>query len=326
MVSSKDVAARAGVSQATVSRVLNYPELVQEKTRKKVQDAITALKYVPNAHARSLVQETTKLITLLSGPLYNPFFVETTSAIVNYANERGYQVNVQFVQDDELAEAYATAIQTKMAGMVLSCVFLDDAIFEQLTHMSIPFITYNRKHARDAYFVEIDNEQAGYLAAQHLQELGHKRIAFIGGSQKVSTFRNRFAGVKRALPQLAPELIIHNRATKQEVMAACAELMYCTAPPTAIVCGADSIALEVMDYAYRQGIRIPQDLSIIGIDNVERGRHGAIRLTTVGSISERNLGLVAIQELIEMIESEKKPCIQITESVRVFHRSTTQRC
>lgn len=326
MVSSKDVATQAGVSQATVSRVLNHPDRVQEKTRRKVEAAIEALKYVPNAHARSLVQDKTKLITLLSGPLYNPFFVETTSAIVNYANERGYQVNVQFVQDDELAKAYATAIQTKMAGMILSCVFLEDAIFEQLTHMSIPFITYNRKHARNEYFVEIDNVQAGYLAAKHLQDLGHTRIAFIGGSQKVSTFRDRFIGVQQALGVLPQELVIHNTASHKEVVQAHEVLKALVAPPTAIVCGADSIALEVMDVAYKEGIQIPQELSIIGIDNVERSRHGAIELTTVGSISERNLGLVAIQELIKMIESEKKPCIQITESVKVFCRSTTQSC
>lgn len=105
-----------------------------------------------------------------------------------------------------------------------------------------------------------------------------------------------------------------------------AKLKALSAPPTAIVCGADSIALEVMDVAYKERIQIPEELSIIGIDNVERSRHGAIELTTVGSISERNLGLVAIQELIKMIESEKKPCIQITESVKVFCRSTTQPC
>ncbi|GGG14623.1 LacI family transcriptional regulator [Lysinibacillus alkalisoli] len=326
MVSSKDVAIQAGVSQATVSRVLNHPDRVQAKTRDKVQAAIETLKYVPNAHARSLVQDKTKLITLLSGPLYNPFFVETTSAIVNYANKKGYQVNVQFVQDDELALAYATAIQTKVAGMILSCVFLEDAIFEQLTHMSIPFITYNRKHARNEYFVEIDNKQAGYLAAQHLQRLGHKRIAFIGGSQKVSTFHDRFIGVKQALGTLLPELVIHNTADKEEVAKAYAQLMQLPTPPTAIVCGADSIALAVMDVAYKAQVKIPEELSIIGIDNVEDSRHGAIQLTTVGSISERNLGLVAIQELIKMIENEKKPCIQITESVKVFSRSTTQRC
>lgn len=326
MVSSKDVASLAGVSQATVSRVLNHPDRVQEKTRRKVQRAIETLKYVPNAHARSLVQNQTKLITLLSGPLYNPFFVETTSAIVTYANERGYQVNVQFVQDDELAEAYATAIQTKMAGMILSCVFIEDPIYEQLTHMSIPFITYNRKHERNEYFVEIDNIRAGCLAAEHLKDLGHKRIAYIGGSQKVSTFRDRFIGVQQALGGLSKKFVIHDTDVPEEVGKAYKLLMNYEEPPTAIICGADSIALAIMDIANKEQTRIPEDLSIIGIDNVERSGHGAIDLTTVGSISEHNLGHIAIKELIKMIENEKNPCIQITESVKVFRRSTTQRC
>src|SRR5699024_3353847 len=185
MVSSKDVAKKAGVSQTTVSRVLNSPNLVKEATRKKVEKAIRDLKYVPNENARSLVQDKIGVITLLSGPLYNPFFVETTSAIVNYANEKGYRINVQLFQDEELKEAYASAIQNKMYGMIFSCIFLEDDIFEQLMHMSITFITYNRKHFREKNFVEIDNERACYIAAEHLIELGHRNIAWIGGSLSV---------------------------------------------------------------------------------------------------------------------------------------------
>jgi len=328
MVSSKDVAKLAGVSQSTVSRVLNHPTLVQEETRKKVEQAIKELKYIPNAHARSLVQNKTGLITLLSGPLYNPFFVETTSAIVNYANSKGYQVNVQFVTDDELTETYESAMQNKMDGMILSCILLEDKIFEHLKELSIPFLTYNRKHEKNEYFVEIDNEAAGYLAAKHLLALGHPRIAWIGGSLKVSTFRDRFLGVKKAFEEanhsLNPAYIIHDKATKEEVFEAYHLLENLKEPPTAYIGGADSIALDLLDIAYREGKKVPEQLSVIGIDNVEEASHGAIRLTTVGSKSQKNIGAIAIEELIHMIENKKNTCIQITESVKVFRRSTTR--
>ncbi len=98
LVSSKDVAKHAGVSQTTVSRVLNTPELVKPKTVEKVMKAIEDLNYIPNDIARSLVQKKTGIITLISGPLHNPFFVDTTTAIVNYVNARGYKLTFILVQ------------------------------------------------------------------------------------------------------------------------------------------------------------------------------------------------------------------------------------
>lgn len=327
VVSSKDVAKHAGVSQTTVSRVLNTPDLVKQKTKDKVLKAIEKLSYVPDANARSLVQKKTGVITLLSGPLHNPFFVDTTTAIVNYANENGYRVNVHFVNDKKLSEAYSSAIENKVDGMILSCILLDDPIFERLKKMSIPFITYNRKHKNEELFVEIDNEEAGFLAAEHLIQLGHKDIAWVGGPLTVSTFKNRFEGYKKALKKYRiienPLYIFHTDSSKNDIQKAFETLQKCIEKPTAICSGADSVAFNLMNNALSSGLKIPEDISIIGIDNVDLSNHGAMKLTTVGSITENNLGRLAIEKLIEMIELEKSTCIQITESVKVFLRNTT---
>ncbi|KOS60563.1 LacI family DNA-binding transcriptional regulator [Lysinibacillus agricola] len=329
MVSSKDVAKYAGVSQTTVSRVLNTPHLVKKPTLDKVMKAIDELNYIPNAHARSLVQNKTGTIVLLSGPLHNPFFVDTTTAIVNYANDMGYRVNVQFVNDKNLSEAYATAIEHKVDGIVLSCILIDDPFFEQLKRMNIPFITYNRKHKNNEYFVEIDNFEAGYLAAKHIIELGHKQLAWVGGPLTVSTFNNRFLGFMQALQDAKIEIkdsyIFNTDTSKVSISQAFQTLTETPHPPTAICAGADSLALNLLDDAMRSNISIPNELSIIGIDNVELSQHGAIQLTTVGSISEQNLGFLAIKKLIEMIENKKNSCVKITESVKVFDRSTTRK-
>ncbi|MFC5590123.1 LacI family DNA-binding transcriptional regulator [Sporosarcina soli] len=329
MVSSKDVAKHAGVSQTTVSRVLNTPESVKQATIDKVMKAINDLNYIPNGHARSLVQNRTNTIALLSGPLHNPFFVDSTSAIVNYATKMGYRVNVQFVNDQKLNEAYATAIEHKVDGVILSCILLDDPIFEKLIRMDIPFITYNRKHKNNDYFVEIDNFKAGYLAAQHVIEQGHTAIAWVGGHLTVSTFNNRYLGFLQAMedykiPYTKPYLI-NTDTSKQAISSAFQELMALEQRPTAICAGADSLALFLIDDAIQNKFSVPADISIIGIDNVELSSHGLIQLTTVGSISEQNLGYLAIQKLIEMIENKKNSCIQITESVKVFDRRTTRK-
>ena len=328
LVSSKDVAKHAGVSQTTVSRVLNTPELVKQPTIDKVMKAIQELSYIPNASARSLVQKKTNTIVLLSGPLHNPFFVDTTAAIVNYANTKGYRVNVQFVNDDKLSEAYATAIEQQVDGIILSCILIDDPIFETLGTMNLPFITYNRKHKKNKHFVEIDNYKAGYLSAQHLIELGHQNIAWIGGPLTVSTFHNRYHGFVKALEDYdikVPKVnIIHTDASKNGVRDAFKKLMAFSKRPTAIGAGSDSLALFMMDDAVSSGIKVPEDLSVIGIDNVDISGHASIRLTTIGSISQENLGYLAIKRLIELIENKKNGCVKITESVKVFNRSTTR--
>lgn len=329
LVSSKDVAKHAGVSQTTVSRVLNTPELVKKPTIDKVMKAIQELNYIPNAHARSLVQNKTYTIALLSGPLHNPFFVDTTTAIVNYANSKGYRVNVQFVNDKKLTEAYATAFEQKVDGIILSCILIDDPIFEKLEKMDIPFITYNRKHKNNSQFVEIDNFEAGYLSAKHLIELGHTNIAWVGGPLTMSTFNNRYHGFLKAIKEyqhsVSAEYIIHTDTSKMDVSRAFQKLIHSKNRPTGICAGSDSLALYLMDDAIYANLSVPEDISIIGIDNVDISQHASIQLTTVGSISKENLGFLAINKLIELIENKKNSCVKITESVKIYTRKTTRR-
>lgn len=329
MVSSKDVAKLAGVSQTTVSRVLNAPDRVKKPTLDKVLKAIRELNYVPDANARSLVGQNSNTIALLSGPLHNPFFVDTTTAIVNYANEFGYKVNVQFVNDENLNEAYETAIGTKIDGVILSCILFDDPFFDRMKKMNIPFITYNRKHKNNDHFVEIDNFEAGYLSVKHLVDLNHKKISWVGGPLSVSTFKHRYEGFLQACEDFQLEIdnahILQTDTSKESCEAALKNLLDLKNKPTAICSGSDSIALNLLNSATTNGVKIPEELSIVGIDNVELSQHGMIQLSTIGSVSERNLGLLAIEQLIKNIENKKNPCINITESVKVFERGTTKR-
>lgn len=327
MVSSKDVAKYAGVSQTTVSRVLNTPDRVKGPTYKKVMAAIDALNYIPDANARSLVQQKTDTIALISGPLYNPFFVETTTSIVNYANENGFKINVHFSKNENITDTYHSIFENKVDGIILSSILLDDPIFEKLEKSGIPFITYNRKHASNKNFVEMDNEQAGFLAADYLLSLGHDAICWVGGPLEISTFKGRYDGFLRAFQKngvaVEQERVFLTDTSKEQLHETFLKMEMLEEKPTAIHAATDAIAIQMMDFYISAGYRVPEDISIIGIDNVEIGQHASTNLTTVGISSTANLGQLAIEKLIDMIHQKNKPCIQITKAVRLFERKTT---
>lgn len=326
LVSSKDVAKYAGVSQTTVSRVLNTPELVKPKTLKKVMEAIEQLNYVPNDIARSLVQQKTGIITLISGPLHNPFFVDTTTEIVNYANARGYKVNVYFGTEDNLETIYNSVLETKVDAIILSSIRYTDPLFYKLEKLEIPFIMFNRKHQENRHFVEIDNIEAGYLATNHLVTLGHTDLCWIGGPHEMSTFFGRYEGFKKALVEASIDIntvpTFFTNTSKGDIKRVFEELLLLSPRPTAICAATDAIAIEILNQCLEQGFDIPNDFNVIGIDNVELSKHRSISLTTVGIKSEKNLGFLAIEKLFDVME-KKSACIQQTESVKLFPRNTT---
>ena len=329
MVSSKDVAKYAGVSQTTVSRVLNTPQLVTKNTYQKVMGAIEELNYIPDGNARSLVQKKTGIIALISGPLNNPFYVDTTTSIVNYANQNGFKTNVHFVNNENLQETYNAVLENKVDGIILSSILIKDPIFNKLEKLNIPFITFNRKHESNQYFVEMDNEQAGYLAIEHLIKNGHQAVCWIGGPLNISTFKGRYEGFKKALQKNALAIetftVFNTDTSKEALYKTFLELEKRPEKPTAICAATDAIALNMLNFYITAGYKVPEDISIIGIDNVEMSSHASINLTTVGTSSSVGLGQMAIEKLIEMIDQKNKTCVQITKSVRLFERNTTMK-
>ena len=145
----------------------------------------------------------------------------------------------------------------------------------------------------------------------------------------MSTYNNRYQGFLKAIKEydlsIAEKCIIHTDTSKKDVTKAIQGLMQLNDRPTGICAGSDSLALYLMDDAIYANLSIPEDISIIGIDNVDISQHASIQLTTVGSISNENLGLLAIHKLIELIENKKNSCVKITESVKVFNRRTTRK-
>lgn len=335
MPSSKDVAKKAGVSQTTVSRVLNTPDKVSPHTRAKVEAAIAALNYIPDANARGLVRQKSQTLTLISGPLHNPFFVDSTAEIVNYATRAGYRINVHFVETDDAQAVYDAAFANKTDGIILSCTLLDDPVIARLREANIPHICFNRRHQSAGNYVEIDNHDAGRQALAHLVALGHRDIFWVGADPRVSTFANRFAGFREALDKaksqygntLTSRIVNFKQLDRPDLHSLVERLARTGKLPQAFCAASDAMAIDIMDSLLRLGYRIPEDISIIGIDNVRQSASGLVQLTTVGCAKGQILGLTAIRALIGRIESEtqeNREDIRITEPVSLYLRHSTR--
>lgn len=329
MVSSIDVAKHAGVSQTTVSRVLNNPDAVSEKTRLKVLRSIELLNYKPNSIARSLVSNETKTISLISGPLHNPFFVEATSEIVNYCKYKNYNVNVYFEDNENKHDFYQAVFSNKVDGIILSSIFYDDEVYQELVKLKIPFVMLNRRHRKGGNYVEIDNVKAGMLATQHLIDLGHTDILWIGGSLEKSTFKGRFEGYKKALVDnntpIKTDNVIITDTNEQTICNELEKRLLTGKLPTGIQAATDSIAIFALNFLLNHNIKVPEQISLIGIDGVGISDHASMKISTVSIVNDINMGRVAAEALLTALESRESNEIFIerTYDVELKQRKTT---
>jgi LacI family transcriptional regulator len=329
VVSSKDVAKEAGISQSTVSRVLNNPEKVNKETVDKVQKAIEKLNYRPNSIARSLKQQKTMYIALISGPLHNPFFVDSTTTIVNYAKEHGYNTLVYFEDQGDNLSIYEQVLKQRVDGIILSSIFIEDPIYEQLVASKIPFVMFNRRYQSGENYVEIDNEKAGRLATNHLLKLGHSKIAWIGGPTYTSTFQGRLSGYMAAMKAMKLPVnsswVKETDTTELSVIQAVDELLLLDEKPTGIFAATDSMAMYCQNYLMKMGYRIPDNFSICGMDNIDMTSHAAIQMTTLTHESNKSMALHAIEHLIHMIEIEpqERKELRLTLEPKLIIRETT---
>jgi DNA-binding LacI/PurR family transcriptional regulator len=330
MVSSKDVAKAAGVSQSTVSRVLNNPETVKHATRDIVLHAMKELSYQPNLIARSLVTNSTRTIALITGTLYNGFYVETTTSIVNFATSRGFKTLVYFEEAMALNDVIDSIRGNRVDGILMSSIKLDDPILEELGKSGIPYMLFNRRPRSGGNYVVLDNYLAGEIITRHILDLGHARIAYISGDIKVSTHYERKMGFEKVMNEagipIEPSLSHIIETKPDEVEKVTLKLMHVANRPTAIICGSTAIAFSCMDAILSMGLRIPEDVSLAGMDKVSMASHHAIQLTTVGN-RKFEMGEIAAENLIDRIERRATPNqpVQIVLQPELNIRNTTGR-
>jgi LacI family transcriptional regulator len=302
-----DVARRARVSRATVSRVLNRYPHVRSEVRARVERVMRALAYQPDQVARSLARRETRTLGLVVADITNPFYAETARAVLETAKSHGYHVILCNTDNQpRVQEEYVDVLrQRRVDGIILGSVFLDDPVVEGLVADGYPCMMYNRRlRTRRGNFIVLDNAQASRDLTRHLVSLGHRRIAFVSGLPNISTAAERLRGYSAALREVGlpaeRELVRPGAFQAGTAQEAAQDLLKRGERPTAIVASNDLMALGVIRAASDLGLRIPEDLAVVGFDDIEIAGHPHIQLTTMAQ-QKAEMGRLAVLGMLEII-------------------------
>ncbi|MFP7335222.1 LacI family DNA-binding transcriptional regulator [Shouchella clausii] len=308
----QDVAKLAGVSKATVSKYLNNIPYVSEETQKKIKSAIDTLQFQPNSLARGLVNKSTKLIGLVVSNYESMINMELIKSVETEAANHHYSVVLFSTNDDirneqQLPEIFVNKYQ-HLDGIILANVRENGVELSQFTS-TFEHIVLLHRHIPNSQvdYAVIDGYIGGRLAAEYLVGLGHKRIAMITGPKSIFQFQQRVQGFKDALKEhglLEQFCILEGGQSVEEGYKAAEKIMLECNSPTAIFAGTDVLALGVLDAARHYGWKIPEDLSVIGFDNIFFSRHARVPLTTIDA-RIKDLGEQAVRMLIGRIQGTK---------------------
>jgi len=312
-VSSRDVAKLAGVSQATVSRVLNDFSHVNPKTRARVEAAMRELNYRPSAAARSLMTQRTNLIGLVVSNITNAFYPEIIEAICDraLAADRTIILGSTAESGDRQAALLDLLAEQRVDGAILTSAFIGgEKRIEPLIRHGFPLVLANRVNERlDVDSVAIDNRDGARVAVRHLFNTGRRSIAFIGGRVDTATNRDKHQGYLDALEELDVEvddaLTRNGDYTYEHGYRAVQHLIALGRSFDAILAADDTIALGCMDAIIDAKLSIPRDVAVIGFDDIRVASLRAVSLSTVSSQPAR-MGELAIELLLDRIEGRYK--------------------
>jgi LacI family transcriptional regulator len=307
-VSIREVAAHAGVSVATVSNVLNRPDIVAQRTRDRVSASIRELGFVRNESARQLRAGRSRTIGLVVLDVANPFFTDLARGVEDEANRAGLAVILCNSDDQERKEArYLELLEEhRVQGVLITPVAGAGPRLDRLQRRGTPVVLVDsRSPTRGQCSVAVDDVLGGDLAISHLLSAGHERIVYISGPPGIRQVADRHEGALRALaragrtPDSLPviEAGSLNVAAGQKAGGEIAALPP-SSRPTAVFCANDLIALGVLQEMTRNRIRVPEDISIIGYDDIEFAAAAAVPLTSVRQ-PRQQLGHTAARMLLD---------------------------
>ena len=288
-VGIREVARHVGVSTASISRTLNNPESVRPELRSRIDAAIAALGYIPDAAARALSSRRTRTIGAIIPTVDNAMFARGVEALQNYLALQGYLLLLATSGYDPEVE-YRLAqnmVSRGIDGLILRGDVHTEPLRRLLASQRIPFVNVGVYHPDKPYAsVGSNNEATAWRACRYIIELGHRKIAMVAAiSSHNDRATARAAGVRRALAEsalvLRPSWYIEVPYHLDDARQAARALLSLPEQPTAVVCGNDVIAYGVILEAERRGLRVPADLSVMGFDDLEWSRHLRPSLTTM---------------------------------------------
>ena len=314
MIRLKDIAAHAGVSVMTVSKALRDAPDVSDGTKAKIKALADQMGYVPDSSAQGLRTRTTKLFGIVIPALTDPIFARVVLAIEEHAHELGYDVLLAHtLNKPEREEAcLLRMLSRRVDGIFISPVYRMDPearIFQEILSRKVPTILLGPPAQFCAQFVgvQVDDIAASQAATRYLLELGHKRIAFLAGPLAAPWAQGRFEGYRRALREANMEvddkLVFHAGATLDDGVKAALQMLNEGSDATAVQAVNDLVAIGCADALLNQGVKIPQERSIVGFGNILAAEFFRVPMTTVAQPKFR-LGATAVEMMRQLLRGE----------------------
>ena len=330
--SVKDVATLAGVSLGTVSNVMNRPERVSPETRARVEQAMADLGFVRNESARQLRAGSSRTIGYVMLDATNPFFTDVAQGMEGVAEDR--DLSLFLCNSDNRASREAAHLahlrEQRVQGILITPIDPDSASLVDLASRGTPLVIVDRTR-RGAHFcsVSVDDVLGGRLAVEHLVDRGHRRVAFVGGPDSLGQVRERLEGARRAwreagmvedglvvVPTMALS-VAEGRAAGERLAGLPARRR-----PTAVFCANDLVALGLLQQATAAGMQVPDDLAIVGFDDIDFAAAAAVPLTSVRQ-PRAELGRTAARLLLDEAQDPSHAHEQVVfEPELVARRST----
>lgn len=308
----QEVARRAGVSIATVSRTINNSSVVDPKTAKRVWKAVEELGYYPNSQARSLVSGRSRIIGLIVSDITNPFFPELIKGFEDVAIHNCYEILVSSTNYDSarMAVCVRRMLERKVEGVAIMTSEMDKHLVDQLAHRNVPMVFLDVGPTGEGIsHVEVDYAMGVNEAVEHLLSLGHRRIGFISGPLGLKSARIRRTAFLRSLNRYGIDedkrLVEEGDHTVDGGLSAMTRMLAAGGLPTAVLASNDLTAIGTMRAVRRAGLLVPQDISVVGFDDIRLAEFTEPPLTTV-RLPRNELAELAFGALIRNVGGQTK--------------------
>jgi LacI family transcriptional regulator len=302
------VAKLARVSIATVSRTINHVPTVNAQMAKRVWDAIQELNYFPNTQARALVSGRSKLLGLIVSEITNPFFPELIQGFEDVAVESGYEILVSSTNYDpnRMSLCIRRMLERNAEGVAIMTFGIEEPLLDQLVIRNVPIVTVDVGPDRPGFsLLKVDYRHGIRQGVQHLAALGHRKIGFISGPKRLHSAQSRLTAFTTSLVECGispdPVWLLEGDHTLEGGIAAMERLLGSGKIPTAIMCSNDMTAIGVLHKVYRAGLRVPDDLSVIGFDDIQMARTTIPPLTSI-HMSRLDIARAAVLALRSHLE------------------------
>jgi LacI family transcriptional regulator len=311
-MSLEEVAKHAGVSTATVSRVLNNIDVVKSSTRARVLRAVAELKYHPNLHARTLAGGKSRTLGMIASNLENPFFFDIFRALEAEAHGHGYEIVVANTDysPEQLVRSVRLMIGRRVAGLAAIVSEMDPDLIRELGEARIPAVFYDVGAARrNISNIRVNYRRGIERIVEYLHELGHTRLAFVGHHSTLGPTSERERAFVETVSRYAPTAEWRTVADQDGLEGgrqAARELIESGFRPSAIICVNDFMAVGVLRELRDHGLRIPEDVSVTGFDNIRLSEFCHPALTTV-HIPRDRIGRLAFETLVPESAKGKPP-------------------